>query len=239
MARTYNKKPKNDEPATPEVEAAQPEPSMEQASPNAAVPPAAGLTLHAQPQRRRVAPANANLPIIASVVFAIVSTGAKGKIDIVPLHEVPLLRRKIALQEPASETPKVLAEYPSHLDRVRGKTMLDLRSEYARLIDRYKFEKPNGREGEEVNLVADFYGTGLGQLRATMLRIEQGWKQIKAGVGEDQEPSDEQLEELVTLADPDFELSGGTGDGIEYQPYEPAGAGSVVGLGGDVILKRG
>lgn len=189
------------------------------------------LPLHAQPVRRRIAPDKQDLPIVCSSTYALVSTGPRGKLDAIPLHEVPLLRRKLQLQEPAAETPRVLAEFPEHLDRVRGKNLVQLREEYARLVERYSFDKPNSNNGEQVNLVADFYGSNLTNLRTAMIRLEQGYQQIHADLGPEDQMSDEQMEELVALADPDFDLnSGGTGE-IEYQPFEPgvAGNGAVVG----------
>ena len=177
--------------------------------------------------RRKVQPAAVDLPKICASVYVLVSTGSKGKLDTLPLHEIPLLRRKILLQEPSSEVPKVLAEFPEHLDRLRPKTAPELREEYQRLSDRYVFEKPNSNNGEMVNLLADFYGNGLAGMRSAMLRLEQGYRQIKSALGPDEVISDDQMEELAAIADPDFDIgqAGGGGD-IPYQQFEPGQKGS-------------
>lgn len=188
------------------------------------------LPLSAAPAKRKGnngLPAGATLPVVASEIFAIVTTGYKGQIDIVPLHEVPLLRRKRQLQQPGGEVAKVLAEYPEHLDRVRKLTAPQLRDTYARLKERYEFDKPGGKEGETVDLVAQFYGIGLRNLQSTMRRLEAGYRQIMDSLAADEVMSDEQLEELVRFADPDFDIEGGTGE-LAYEPFEPAGAGNVV-----------
>lgn len=226
MARNRSK---NADPAPRDPE--QPIPMGHDQDTPAEQPAASRLPLHAQPMRRKVLATSQQLPTVCSALYAIVSTGARGKIDAIPLHEVPLLRRKIQLQEPAAETPRVLAEFPEHLDRLRPKTLVQLREEYARLVERYSFDKPNSNNGEQVNLVADFYGGGLANLRTAMIRLEQGFRQITGDLGPEDQLSDEQMEELVAVADPDFDLgSGGTGE-IPYEPFEPGvkGNGAVVG----------
>jgi hypothetical protein len=198
--------------------------------PAAEAPAADRLPLQAQPARRRVTAAK-DEPTVCASTYAIVSTGQRGKIDTIPLHEVPLLRRKIQLQEPAAETPKVLAEFPEHLDRYRPKKMADLRAEHARLVERYTFDKPASNNGEQINLVADFYGSNLTNLRNAMVRLEQGMRQIAGALKDDEALSDEQMEELVALAcDPDFDLNSGGEGQIEYQEFEPGlkGQGFVV-----------
>jgi hypothetical protein len=73
-----------------------------------------------------------------------------------------------------------------------------------------------------------------------MRRLEAGYRQIQSSLGEDEAISDEQIEELARLADPDADLDGlgldGSGVG-QYQEFEPAGrggknAGYVVGAEG-------
>jgi hypothetical protein len=203
-------------------------------------PEAPKFAFQASPKRKTVAPELQNLPTIVHRVYAIVSTGEKGKIDIVALHELPLLRRKIALEGPGSPMPVALAEYPPHLDRMRALTVNDLRDEGKRLEEKYLIDKPGGQNGEQVNLLADFYGTGLRGLRDAMRRLEAGYRQIQASIGEDEAISDEQIEELARLADPDADLDGlgldGSG-GSAYSEFEPEGrggsnAGFVVGAGG-------
>lgn len=200
-----------------------------EADPEYDLPVADRLPLQAQPARRRLPVAEQHLPVVCSSIYALVSTGARGKLDAIPLHEVPLLMRKLRLQEPAGETPRVMAEFPEHRDRRKPLTMPQLRAEYARLVDRYSFDKPGSHNGETTNLVADFYGNGLGVLRSSMLRLEAGLRQIRQDLGEDETISDEQMQELVKLADEEFDMdAGGTGE-IDYQPFEPAGRGAVVG----------
>ena len=187
------------------------------------------LPLQAQPRQRKMTESPRENPVLVSVVYAVVSTGSRGKVDMIGLHEIPLLRRKLRLQDPSSELPKIMAEWPEYHARTRPKTAADLRLEYDRLKGLYEFDKPNGREGETVNLLADVYGTNLRQLLEAMKRIEKGWKQIEGDLQADQQISDEQMEELVTLADPDYFLAGdGNGESEAWQSFEPVGAGAVV-----------
>jgi hypothetical protein len=200
------------------------EPQNQEAMPNGD-----RLPLQAQPKQRKMQESPRNNPAVTSVVFAVVSTGARGKVDMVGLHEIPLLRRKLRMQDPSSELPKIMAEWPEGLSRSRPKTAIDLRAEYERLKGLYEFDKPNGRDGETVNVLADIYGTNLRQMVDAMRRIEQGWKQIESELQDDQQISDEQMEELVTLADPDYFLAdNGSGEAQAWESFVPAGAGNVV-----------
>jgi hypothetical protein len=207
-------------------------------------PEAPKFAFQAQPKRKTVAIEDQKLPTLVSRVYALVSTGEKGKIDIVALHELPLLRRKIALEAPGSPMPEAMAEYPPHLDRLRALTVNDLREEHKRLGEKYLIDKPGGQNGEQVNLLTDFYGNGLRGLRDAMLRLEAGYRQIQDSLGEDEAVSDEQIEELARLADPDADLDGlgldGSG-GSAYSEFEPvrggSNAGYVVGAAGISVSK--
>ena len=217
-----------------------PEITDESSVATATEPEAPKFQFQASPKRKAVAPELQNLPPIVHRVYAIVSTGEKGKIDIVALHELPLLRRKIALEGPGSPMPVALAEYPPQLDRMRVLTVNDLREESKRLEEKYLIDKPGGQNGEQVNLLADFYGTGLRGLLEAMRRLEAGFRQIQKSLGEDEAISDEQIEELARLADPDADLDGLGLDGSgvsDYREFEPSGhggknAGYVVGAEG-------
>lgn len=205
------------------------------------VEPEEDLPLRAQPARRKVAIANVQLPVIAHKVYALVTTGLKGKIDHIPLHEIPLLRRKLFMQDGVSEKPLVLAEWQDiALERARPMTSIDVREEYKRLLGIYKFEKP-GSDGEEINVLAEFYGTKIRELVDVMNRLYRGYKQLNRDLAANETLSDEQLEELVNLADPDFEYdfvnNDMSADIPDFESFEPKGAGAVIQSNAKVLLK--
>lgn len=167
----------------------------------------ANFNLQSRPNRRRTESNGATLPIVTAKVYVLAAIKTRGgKINHFPLHEIPLLRRKVRMQMPGSSV-EVLAEWPDvPMPRERFLNAQQLRDEYDRLVGWYKFTRPGGRDSDEVNLVSDLYGNGLGGLRDAMTRLYRGWKQIQSSLGVDEQLSDEQMDELVKLADPDFEL---------------------------------
>ena len=157
----------------------------------------------------------ADQPVAAAVFATVTTSGPRGKLNLVALHEIPLLRRKLQLQ--AGDSVELLGQWPAHVDRIRARTAAALNDEYARLLGLYRFEKPDGREGEVTDLVMDLYGPAhQGRLVAVMRRQEEAWRTLADELGLDGEPSAEQLEALVALAEPEADYGG---DGI---PYEPA-----------------
>lgn len=232
------------DPIPPDEDDAPPEPAvaMAAAAPEPAAPGEPGQRLiQASPKRIQSPRAAQELPEIARSVFVMVSTGARGKIDFVPVHEVPLLRRKIAAIEPAAEKPTILADWPGdHLPRTRGLTRVGVEAEITRLRALYVIDKPNGRDGEVLDLIAETYGTGQAmkrQLLQSMAQVHAGWLEISGSLGQDEAVSDEQVTELVGLADPDWDAATGGNGLLEYREFEPAGRGTVVTSDNTLALK--
>ena len=188
--------------------------------------------VQAEPRRQRRGPAEVQESIIARAIFVTVTTdvGSRGKMDMLALHEVPLLRRKIKLQEPGAGKPMATYEWPATVPRSRPLTARNLMEEMGRLRDRYIFEKPNGREGETVNLLADLYGNADALLH-TIRKLEKGWLAIHASLAPGETVSDDQIEELLAHADMESAMMESTGV-IAYAEAEPFGAGAVIGADG-------
>lgn len=188
------------------------------------------LPLTAVAQRRRVPVARPDSPVVCEGVFAEVDTGPRGKVDLLFLHEVPLLRRKLSAQNPGGDSPRVFPGFPEAVERIRPFTAERMIEEYARLEGRYVFDKPGGREGEQLDLLTDFYGSRHNNRLAEVMRIlAAGWRQISADLIDEVETiSEEQIDELLRLVDPYWKDQPGNGR-IEFESFEPSGRGAVVG----------
>lgn len=145
-------------------------------------------------------------PVIARKVFILAHTsGERAALADVALHEIPLLRRKIPLL--GGNDLKVLGEWPENVDRVRNLTSEMVREEYTTLENRYTFDKPGGREGEQVNLLGDVYGPlTSGRLIAVMRRLEVAWRKMMAQVPEGEEPTEDAIEDVLKLAEPEHDF---------------------------------
>jgi len=128
------------------------------------------------------------------------TTGERAAITDVPIHEVILLRRKVP--HLGGNKVDLVGEWPSTAERTRGLTIAEVRDEYEKLKNRYTYDKPGGQEGDQVDLVMDVYGPNPRRMVEVMRRVHAAWKKLAEQLG-DKEPTPEQLEELVALAEPD------------------------------------
>ena len=145
------------------------------------------------------------------------STAKLGGLAVIGLHEVPLLRRKLANDGEV----RLIGEWPEATPRRRDMRASDLLAEYNRLRIDYTYEDPNAAPGtnQVVDVVGDFYGPpAQSRLVAVMRRLDEAFAALEAELG-DEHPTPSQLEELVALAGHESDFAG---DGI---PYEPATAG--------------
>lgn len=143
-------------------------------------------------------------PHVVRKVFILVESrnGNRSALKDVALHEVPLLRRKVPAT--GGTELKVLGEWPTTAERVRGLTAVQLREEYETLRDRYTYDKPGGREGDIVDLMMDIYGPlNQGRLVAVMRRLEKAWREMLSEVEAGELPTEEQIEDVLKLAEPE------------------------------------
>lgn len=153
--------------------------------------------------------------IVAVKVFILAqTTGERSAISDVPLHEVILLRRKVP--HLGGNKVDLVGEWPSTADRTRGLTVAEVRDEFEKLRNRYTYDKPGGQDGDQVDLVMDVYGPNPRRLVEVMRRTHAAWQKLEATLG-DKEPTPEQLEELVALAEPDADY-----EAIDYTESAPA-----------------
>lgn len=158
-----------------------------------------------RPVRRSDRPEDA--PIVVRKVFILVTSdnGNRSSLADVPLHEVPLLRKKVP--GTGGSELKVLGEWPPTAERFRGLTAAQLRDEYETLRTRYTYDKPGGREGESVDLMMDFYGPfNQRRLYDVMRRLEKAWREMMRDVADGDQPTPEQIEEVLALAQPEGDM---------------------------------
>lgn len=154
-------------------------------------------------------------PHVVRKVFILVHTtgGNRAALADVPLHEVPLLRKKIPAL--GGNELKVLGEWPATADRIRGLNATQLREEYEVLRDRYTYDKPGGREGDQVDLMMDVYGPlNQGRLVTVMRRLEKAWVEMERGLEDGKQPTEEQIEEILALAEPEHDFETIPADGF-------------------------
>lgn len=159
--------------------------------------------------------------IIARVCWIHVESTAKlGGLDIIGIHEVPLMRKKLLHDGEV----RLIGEWPPNTPRFRDMNAPMLGEAYQRMRDRYAWEDPNAAPGTNpvVDLTVDLYGPpAQSRLVPVLRRIEVAFRKLLAAKGEEF-PTPQELEEIVALTsqDEDFEQD----DGI---PYTPAAAGKA------------
>lgn len=158
--------------------------------------------------------------IIANAVFIHVESTAKlGGLDVVALHRIPLLRKKLAIDGEL----RLIGEWPANTDRRRPLDAGGMHDEYRRMQELFVYETnsgEDGRRGDVVDLMTDFYGAPTsGRLVAIMRKLDTAFAALEEHLVKTGEkfPTPTQLEDIIALAAPENDFA----DGI---PYDPAGA---------------
>jgi hypothetical protein len=166
------------------------------------------------------APVNRSKTIARSVFIHVESTAKLGGLDVVALHRVPLLRRKLAVDGEL----RLIGEWPDQTDRRRDLDASGLHEEYNRMRGEFIYEAnagDDGRRGDTVDLLTDFYGSPTsGRLVAIMRKLDAAFASLEKHLAEtgEKHPTPTQLEEIVALASPENDFS----DGIDYDPSASA-----------------
>lgn len=173
-------------------------------------PAPATETEHAPPASGRI--------IATAIYIHIVSTAKLGGLDVFALHRIPLLRKKLSIDGEV----KLLGEWPEGTSRRRQLDGAGLHDEYRRMRELFVYENSteDGRRGDTVDLLSDFYGPPTsGRLVSVMRRMEQAWNELEKRLAQtgQKAPTEEDLEAILELAEPERDF-----DAI---PYEPAEAG--------------
>jgi hypothetical protein len=158
--------------------------------------------------------------VIANAVFIHVESTAKlGGLDVVALHRIPLLRKKLSVDGEL----RLIGEWPANTDRRRPLDAMGMHDEYRRMQELFVYETnsgEDGRRGDVVDLMTDFYGAPTsGRLVAIMRKLDAAFAALEehlAKTGE-KHPTPTQLEDIIALTAPENDFA----DGI---PYDPAGA---------------
>jgi hypothetical protein len=154
--------------------------------------------------------------IARQVCVHIESTAKRGGLDVVALHRIPLLRRKLSVDGEV----RLIGEWPDNTDRRRSLDALGMQEEYRRMQELFVYETGNpedGRRGDMVDLVTDFYGAPTsGRLVAVMRKLDAAWTALEQQLAKTGEkfPTPQQMEEIVALASPEHDFE----DGIPYDP---------------------
>lgn len=140
-------------------------------------------------------------PVVARKVFIhAFSSGPRASLEAVPLHEIPLMKRKL---EVFGELLTLSEDWPDFVPHEREVTALGLREEHTRLREKYTFK---GNDGQQYDLVQDVYGPAhQGRLVAVMRRQAKAWGEAVRAAGTESLPIDV-LKELVQLADPEADF---------------------------------
>jgi hypothetical protein len=132
---------------------------------------------------------------VACSIYVEVSTGGRrpGQ-EPVPLHEIPLLERKVRSMQASIEAiclSKVHAperrRESAPVAHKRGHTLQEIEDLFAVLQRKYTFLPEGAKEGDEVHLVDSIYGTGKEGLKAlaiTMRRLDAGFESFMDSMGE-------------------------------------------------------
>jgi len=143
---------------------------------------------------------------VAHSVFVVVnSTGKRGGQTDVPMHEVPLLRRKL---KALGEDLNVIRLSDEHI-RVRGETMESVQAIYGRLRGLYTFLPEGHKEGDEVDLVSSIYGNerdGLKSLAITMRALHRGYETLSSTLKRGKGPTVEDLDHVIHANGPEKTL---------------------------------
>lgn len=183
MAKSPETSSKSKPPAARKAPAAAPAPAVD-----AAGPALATLDRDADGQR-----------FTGVIVFThVVTTGKMGCLTHCPLHEVPLMRRKL---EAMGQTCTIEQEWPKDRPRERGISNAYLAEEYARLQARYRFK---ANSGAEVDAMADIYGPAHnGRLIAVIRKMHLAYVAAVRKAGGDVNLRAEDLEKIAQLAMPE------------------------------------
>lgn len=143
-----------------------------------------------------------NEPVYAIKVFANVNTtGRHASMTSVPIHEIPLMQKKLQL---VGENLEILADWPAHQLREVALTKTEVLDERVRLERHYIFAP---RESEHADLVADFYGSGNKRLVEVMRRIHERFVEIEKKRQEQGIAlTAGDLQELARIVDPDSDI---------------------------------
>jgi hypothetical protein len=156
---------------------------------------------------------------IAHSVFVEVATGGKRPAqELIALHEIPLLERKLrAMQSSITSiglsqnlSPKV-----ENHKQVLSKPQATIREHigigeveeiFQRLSGRYRFLPEGAREGDEVDLVEQVYGIGTNGVKAlaiTMRKLHAGYVELVKNLPDEQEaPTEDELKDLIDRCGP-------------------------------------
>lgn len=154
--------------------------------------------------------------VIANAVFIHVESTAKlGGLDVVALHRVPLLRKKLAVDGEL----RLIGEWPAQTDRRRPLDAMGMHDEYRRMQDLFVYETnsgEDGRRGDVVDLMTDFYGAPTsGRLVAIMRKLDAAFAKLEEHLVKTGEkyPTPTQLEDIIALTAPENDFA----DGIPYE----------------------
>ena len=137
-----------------------------------------------------------SLPIIGTVVYVLChSNGVRGALDMRPLHELLLLRRKL---EAFGGELTIKVEYPEDSSRERPLTPPGLRAMYDRLTKEYSFK---GNNDQDYNLVMDVFGPP--SQRRLIEVIRQTHKEYIALLKRGKPITVDDLIQLAAIADPE------------------------------------
>lgn len=156
--------------------------------------------------------------IARPVLIHIESTAKLGGLDVCYLHRVPLMRRKLAVDGEV----RLIGEWPDGLDRRKEWTARDVADEYRRMTELFVYERnsgEDGRRGDIVDLLTDFYGPiANSRLVPVIRKIDRAFAALEKhllAIGE-KFPTPQQLEEVIALTAPEHDFS----DGIPFTPAE-------------------
>lgn len=133
------------------------------------------------------------------VLCHVSAVGERGAMKLYPLHEVPLMRRK--LQAEANQRIELETDWPEGLARERQFRRGELYFEYHRLHDYYEVE---GERGQIRNLVDEVYGTfQAGGLLAAVDAMYAKYLEVSQEK-DDTELTVEDLMRILAAGDPEF-----------------------------------
>lgn len=161
-----------------------------------ALQPAAPAARKASADRNAAPP----VPVATKVFIHAVSSGPRGALAAVPLHEIPLLRRKL---QAFGESLTLVGEWPKNHPRERPLMRADLEDEYKRLQEAYVFTPPDS--SDKVDLVADFFGPFQGgrHLIEVLSLLNSEWQKLAAHcLDEERDPTSDEMADVLAAADP-------------------------------------
>lgn len=165
-------------------------------------PPAGVEAARGPLSRLRDAPDTA--PVVAIKIYCnAYSTGPRGSLLAMPLHEIPLARRKVVL---LGQELKIDPSWPKGgLERAKGMTGADLANEYSRLREHYVFTMGDDQVNK-YDLVSELYGQPHERrLIAIIRRMHAAYEKLRVAHQDDGEKpwQEDEWEGLVALAEPE------------------------------------